>query len=191
MKRRNIDLGYMLPIQPTFIIGTYNMDGTPDFAPITWVSKTCEKEDNYLLVISMYGVKKTKLNAFRTKQFSVNLVSTDMLELTDYFGSTSGHDGPKNDLPYTYSKALCVDAPTLDASRWVCECEIVRTVSTGESDTFFCAVRNVQLDEQVDVPDFNSPLCGLDLTKLDPVIYSGNYHSIGEFLGTIGDFYSK
>ena len=43
-------------------------------------------------------------------RFSVNLVSTDMLELTDYFGSTSGHDGPKADLPYAYSKALCVDA---------------------------------------------------------------------------------
>ena len=29
---------------------------------------------------------------------------------------------------------------------------------------------------------------GIDLTHFDPVIYSGNYHSIGDYLGAIGDF---
>lgn len=28
----------------------------------------------------------------------------------------------------------------------------------------------------------------VNLTKLDPVIYSGMYHSIGEMLGKIGDY---
>ena len=28
----------------------------------------------------------------------------------------------------------------------------------------------------------------IDLTMLDPVIYSGEYHSLGEKLGEIGDF---
>ena len=28
----------------------------------------------------------------------------------------------------------------------------------------------------------------VDLTKLDPVVYSGMYHSIGKLLGRIGDF---
>lgn len=28
----------------------------------------------------------------------------------------------------------------------------------------------------------------VDLTLLDPVIYSGKYHSLGEKLGEIGDF---
>ena len=28
----------------------------------------------------------------------------------------------------------------------------------------------------------------IDLTRLDPVIYSGMYHSIGKLLGKIGDF---
>ena len=28
----------------------------------------------------------------------------------------------------------------------------------------------------------------IDLTQLDPVIYSGMYHSIGKLLGKIGDF---
>ena len=28
----------------------------------------------------------------------------------------------------------------------------------------------------------------IDLTVLDPVIYSGRYHSLGKMLGKIGDF---
>ena len=43
------------------IIGTYNENGNPNFAPITWISVTCEGED-YLLVVSMYGTKQTKQN---------------------------------------------------------------------------------------------------------------------------------
>ena len=184
MKRKSIGVRHEMIVQPAFIIGTYNEDGTPDFAPITWVSKTCEKDDDYLIVISMYGTKKTKQNVHRTKQFSINLVSTDMLMLMDYFGQTSGNDGIKDAIPYTYGKGFCADAPTLDLSRWVCECEVVQTVTTGESDTFFCRVKNVQVDERIDVDTR-----GIDLTAFDPVIYSGNYHSIGEFLGEIGDYY--
>ncbi|MBQ8596519.1 MAG: flavin reductase [Lachnospiraceae bacterium] len=184
MKRKSIGTRHEMPIQPAFIIGTYNEDGTPDFAPITWVSKTYEKDGNCLLIISMYGTKKTKQNTLRNRQLSVNMVSTSMLRLMDYFGQTSGKEGVKDALPYTYERSEYVNAPTLDQSPWVCECEVVNVVNTGESDTFFCRIKNVQVDETVDVDTK-----GIDLTAFDPVIYSGNYHSIGEFLGSIGDFY--
>lgn len=186
MKRKSIGARHEMIIQPAFIIGTYNEDKSPDFAPITWVSKTCERDEDYLIVISMYGTKKTKQNIQRTKQFSINLVSTGMLTLMDYFGQTSGLDGAKEEVPYTHGRAVCIDAPTLDESRWVCECEMLSSVATGESDTYFCRVKNVQIDERIDV-DTN----GVDLTLFDPVIYSGNYHSIGEYLGTIGDYYCR
>ena len=186
MKRISIGPKHEMIVQPAFIIGTYSEDKSPDFAPITWVSKTCEEGDEYLIVISMYGEKKTRLNVQRTRQFSINLVSTRMLALMDYFGQTSGYDGVKDGMAYTYKKAVCVDAPTLDESRWVCECEMLSSVATGESDTYFCRVKNVQIDERIDV-DTN----GVDLTLFDPVIYSGNYHSIGEYLGTIGDYYCR
>lgn len=31
MKRKSIGTNHEMPIQPAFIIGTYNEDGTPDF----------------------------------------------------------------------------------------------------------------------------------------------------------------
>jgi flavin reductase (DIM6/NTAB) family NADH-FMN oxidoreductase RutF len=169
-------------VQPAFLIGTYNEDGSPNFCPITWVSVTWDT-DQYLLIISMFGSKKTKENIARTGLLSANLVSTDMLELLDYFGSRSGKDGRKNALPYEHGDGAALHVPTLNASRWVYECEVCNTVRTGDSDTYFCRIKNVQFIDALQNAD------GIDLTLLAPVVYSGKYHSIGACLGGIGDFY--
>ena len=184
MERKSYGPRHAMPVQPLFIVGTKNEDGTPNFAPITWVSKTCRGGEENLIVISMYGTKKTKQNTHRTGHLTLNLVSTDMLTLTDYLGKAKGKDGVKNALPYEIGQALCVDAPTLDDARWVCECEVEQHVTIGQSDTFFCRIRNIQIDAEIDVS-----AGWIDLTQFDPVIYSGNYHSIGDFLGKIGEFY--
>ena len=186
MKKKSIGTDYSMCVQPLFIVGTYNEDGTPDFAPITWVSVTCGEEGEYLLVISMFGSKKTKTNVFREKQLAVNLASRDMLPLVDYFGLTSGKNGVKDQMAYQYEKAKTVNAPVLCDSRWVYECEAARVVNTGTADTFFCKIKNVQIDEKLEAADIWS----IDLTQFDPVIYSGQYFSLDRKLGKIGDFYS-
>jgi flavin reductase (DIM6/NTAB) family NADH-FMN oxidoreductase RutF len=99
----------------------------------------------------MFGTKKTKQNVNRTKMLSANLVCTDMLELVDYFGSNSSKNGVKNAIPYEYSVGESVKAPTLDMSRWVYECEVVKIVNTGTSDTYFCDIENVQVSENIDI----------------------------------------
>ncbi len=184
MKRKSVDPIYSMCVQPSFIIGTKNEDGTDNFAPITWVSVTHEEGDGYLLVISMFGSKRTKQNVIRTGIFSANLVSTDMLPLMDYFGSKHAKDGKKNDMEYGVSRGAVLDVPTLDESPWVYECEVARSVETGDSTTFFCHIKNIQMDERLSPKD----TFDIDLTVLDPVIYSGRYHSLGKMLGEIGDF---
>lgn len=183
-KRRSVDPIYSMCVQPSFIIGTNNEDGTTNFAPITWVSVTHGEGDGYLLVISMSGTKRTKQNVLRTKIFSANLVSTDMLPLMDYFGTRHAENGRKDGMDYAVSRGAAVDVPVLDQSRWVYECEVLQTVETGESTTFFCAIRNIQMDERLECRN----IFDVDLTVLDPVIYSGKYHSLGKLLGNIGDF---
>ncbi len=183
-KRKSVAPIYSMCVQPSFIIGTNNEDGTHNFAPITWVSATQGEDDGYYLVISMFGTKRTKLNVIRTGVLSANLVSRDMLPLMDYFGSKHAKDGKKNDIPYGVSRGEVIDVPTLDESRWVYECKVVRSVETGDSTTFFCRICNIQIDERLSPKD----IFDVDLTVLDPVIYSGKYHSIGKMLGEIGDF---
>ena len=184
IKRKSIGTHFSMCVQPAFIIGTNNGDGTPNFAPITWVSVTNEKGNDYLLTVSMFGTKSTKQNVMRTGLLSVNLVSTDMLVLMDYFGTHHAADGAKNAVSYSVSRGEMLDVPILDASRWIYECEVVKSVQTGESTTFFCRIQNIQIDERLTCAD----TFDIDLTKLDPVIYSGMYHSIGKYLGKIGDF---
>ena len=183
-KRRSVDPVYSMCVQPSFIIGTDNEDGSANFAPITWVSVTHEAGDGYLLVISMSGNKMTKQNVLRTGLFSANLVSTDMLPLMDYFGSCHAVNGRKDGADYSISRGEVLDVPVLDESRWVYECEVEKSVVTGDSTTFFCRIRNIQMDDRLACKD----VFDVDLTVLDPVIYSGKYHSIGKTLGKIGDF---
>ena len=186
-KRRSVDPVYSMCVQPSVIIGTNNEDGSANFAPITWVSVTHEEGDGYLLVISMFGSKMTKQNVLRSGIFSANLVSTDMLPLMDYFGSHHARDGKKDGVSCAVSRGEVVDVPVLDESRWVYECEVEKTLETGDSTTFFCRIRNIQMDERLVCRD----TFDVDLTVLDPVIYSGKYHSIGKLLGNIGDFLDK
>ena len=134
----------------------------------------------------MNGGKKTKENIARTNILSVNLVSTDMLELLDYFGSRSGKDGQKNDIPYDYENGSVLHIPTLNQSRWVYECEVESMVQKGDTTTYFCKMSNVQIIEEL--KDKNG-LWDIDLTVLEPIVYSGMYHSIDKCLGKIGDFY--
>ena len=178
VKRKSVGTHFSMCVQPAFIIGTNNEDGTHNFAPITWVSITNEKGDDYLLVISMFGTKRTKQNVIRTGILSVNLVSTDMLELMDYFGTHHAEDGKKDEISYDVCRGEVVDVPILEASRWVYECEVVQSVETGDSTTFFCRIKNVQIDEKLECAD----TFDINLTKLEPVIYSGMYHSIGNCL---------
>lgn len=180
-KRKSVGSNQSMCVQPTFLIGTYDEEGNADFAPITWLSVTNDGE-RFLLVVSMFGTKKTKMNVKKTGRLSANLVSTDMLPLADYFGSVSGHKGAKTGMDYGVSEGEVVKVPTLDASRWVYELEVAKVVNCGESDTFFCEIKNVQIDSDIDITD------GIDLTCFDPVIYSGHYHSLGKHLGKIGDF---
>ena len=182
VKRRNTAPIYSMCVQPAFLIGTDNEDGSPDFAPITWVSATGEG-DGYLLVVSMFGDKLTKRNVLRTGRLSACLVSVDILPLMDAFGSRHGSGG----IACAVSRGAVVDVPVLDASRWVYECEVERQTVTGDSTTFFCRVRNIQIDERLDP----GGVFDIDLTRLDPVVYSGKYHSIGRLLGSIGDFLPK
>ena len=184
VKRRSVAPIYSMCVQPAFIIGTNNEDGTANFAPTTWISVTQEKDDGYMLVISMFGSKRTKQNVLRTGVFSANLVSVDMLPLMDYFGSRHASDGPKDGVMYEAGRGEVLDVPVLEQSRWIYECEVARIVETGNSTSFFSPVRNIQMDERLSCRD---PF-DVDLTVLDPVIYSGKYHSLGKLLGDIGDF---
>ena len=191
MKRIDLNIDYATHIQPAFIIGTYNEDGSPNFCPITWISSTWDG-DHSLMVVSMNGAKKTKINIARTNMLSANLVSVDMLELLDYFGSCSALDAPKNALQYDYENGHVLPVPTLSVSRRVYECEVVNKFDTSDTTTYFCRSRNCQqIEGIVRQSDDTELLKREDMALLEPVVYSGRYYKIGDYLGEMLSFYKK
>ena len=53
----------------------------------------------------------------------------------------------------------------------------------GETTTYFAEIKNINVDDETLKLDF------VDLRVINPIVYSpGNYFTIGEHLGKMGDF---
>lgn len=64
IKEKPVGANQSMCVQPTFLIGTYDENGNPDFAPITWLSVTNNGE-RFVLVISKFGQHLGKIGDFR------------------------------------------------------------------------------------------------------------------------------
>ncbi|WP_160687121.1 flavin reductase family protein [Clostridium sp. C2-6-12] len=169
--------------QPMYVIGTYNEDNQPNFSVITWIGFNWNGSPHIMLGIG--GKKKTKENIQRTKMFSANLVSTDMLWLADYFGCTHGSEGIKNKINYDFNNGSVLNVPLLDSSKWVFECEVSKIIELEGSHIFIGKIKNIQIAEQFKNMDMEM----IDLLQLDPVLYAPyNYFKISDKLGNCGDW---
>jgi flavin reductase (DIM6/NTAB) family NADH-FMN oxidoreductase RutF len=169
--------------QPMYLIGTRNEDGRPNFCIITWISFVWHGSPH--IVLSVGGSKKTKDNLLRERAFAANLISTDLIWLADYLGCSSGYDGPKDKVPYSYTWGQEVAVPVLDQCRWAFECRVSQIIELDGSHIFISKVENIQIDSDLEGMDREK----IDLRKLDPAIYAPyNYYRLGEKLGDCGEW---
>jgi flavin reductase (DIM6/NTAB) family NADH-FMN oxidoreductase RutF len=161
-----------------------NEDNTPNFGVMTWLEFTWNDKEPYL-VLGIGGEKRTKTNILRTKEFSANLVTTNILKLADYFGNTKGNERKKTTLKYECKKGKELDVPILEESKWVFECKVKNEIELKGSKIFISKIKNIQIDERL--KDMNREM--IDLKELDPVLYAPyNYYSIKERLGGCGEW---
>lgn len=168
--------------QQLFLIGTYNEDGSSNFAPISWVSYTWGPPD--CLIVSINGrtrIKQTTLNINRTKLLSATIVTPDLLPFAEQNNRATYREGV--DIPHDVEPGKLLEVPLLKNSKWSYECEVIQTVRIGACDTHFSAIKNVNLREDIQQLDF------VDLREISPVVYSpDNYFTIGDHIGKIGDY---
>ena len=168
--------------QQLFLIGTYNADGSPHFAPISWVSFSGGPPCCLVITIDgNTGKKQTTRNIERTGMLSATVVTPDMLPYVEQHNSSTRRQDaavawdvlPGNTLP----------VPLLRDAVWSYECEVIQTVQIGGCPTHFAAFRQVNVRKDIQALDF------IDLRTVNPVIYSPwNYFTVGEHLGKIGDY---
>lgn len=169
--------------QPLFLIGTYDADGSPRFAPISWISYTdgppaCLVMSNYLP-----GKHMTE-NLMRTGHFTATVVTRDLLPFAEWNNkegwTPKGHD-PREATPL--KKADKVNAPLLQDGVFAYECCVIKTVDIGDCRTYFAEIKALNAADEITQLDF------FDLTKIKPVVYSpSHYFSIGEMIARMGEF---
>lgn len=172
--------------QQLFLVGTYNEDGSANFAPISWVSYTWGSPA--CLVLSMFGNKRTKDNIARDGFLTATIVTPDMLALVEDLGGPPVADkgAAVTARGYAIEKARTVAAPLIAGSKFSYECQVRETLQIGDTHTYFAEIKEVNVSEEILKLDF------FDLREINPVVYSpGHYFTIGEHLGKIGDFHKR
>ncbi len=167
--------------QQLFLIGTYNEDGSENFAPISWVSYTWGEPS--CLIISMHGQKKTAENFERTLQLSATVVTPELMTFAEVCGSHENKERFFHKVKPRFARGEKLDVPLIEDSKWSFECRLNQSVKIGEVTTYFAEVVNINVAEEVLKLDF------VDLRKINPVLYSPmNYFTIGGHLGRMGEF---
>lgn len=167
--------------QQLFLIGTEDEDGSPRFAPISWISYTYGPPA--CLVMSIGGVKRTKANLEKRGQLTAAVVTPELLPFIEQCNSSTYKEKLANLKKPFFVKADEVSAPMVKDAVFTYECEVIDTKVFGECTTYFCKIRKIHASAEIMAMDF------IDITRIRPVIYSpSNYFLPGEHLGEIGDF---
>lgn len=173
--------------QPCYLVGTYKDDGKPNFALITFVT-FCSVNPPMLMFASR-GKKLTREQVEKNRRFSLNLVTTEMMDAADYFGTQSGFASDKCEaIDISYSKGEVLDVPVIDMSPWIYECQLVDVIQAGDGSIYIGKVKNIIVDDKIPDTTYGK----IDLINVDPLIYSpGGYYSLGRKIGNVGDSKNK
>jgi flavin reductase (DIM6/NTAB) family NADH-FMN oxidoreductase RutF len=155
---------FCLPWTQT-ILGTM-LKGKVNFMALDWVTRVNFSPP-------MLGICVNKQNATHeaildTKEFSVNVPSVDMMEITDYTGLVSGKQVDKSSLFEVFYGKL-KKAPMIKNCPITIECKVVETVNLPTNNFFIGEMINIYSEEKY-------------LTDEKP-----NYEKIKPFLLTMPD----
>lgn len=168
-------------------------------APLPPVMVTCGNEEKAnIITIAWTGILNTippktyisvrpsrySYNIIKeTKEFVINLTTSELVRACDYCGVKSGDKFNKfEDMKLTTQKASVVSAPLLEQSPVNIECKVTDIVPLGSHDMFIADIVAVNVAE-----DFIDKDGKLHLDKANLVAYShGEYFKLGEKLGAFG-----
>lgn len=132
--------------RPLYLFGTFREDGAPDFGLFCWFSYAWT---DGLAAIACIGESKLTLDRIRAaKVFSANLVTEATLPLADYFGSVSGYDPEKMNIPLEWERGAKLNVPILTASPVAHELEVREMIPLNDegSTALLCDIRNTLVD---------------------------------------------
>lgn len=171
--------GYGYPV-PVLMVGTYNDDETVNAMNL----HECTRTNAGHLALCIGPRSKTHENVEKRRAFTVALVNQNLIKEVDYFGTVTGYSYPDKFLKtgLKAEKSKYVNAPIIEGSPLVIECELIEVVRVNEFTTVLGRIVNVAAEESV--LDKNGRIDSLKTGMLlyDP--FASGYISLGKKVGT-------
>lgn len=165
---------------PTWVVGTYDMNGNPNAMTVAWAGICCSNPP--CISVSLRKATYSYAGIIENKAFTVNIPSENQVREADYLGIASGRDENKFDCTcLTPVRSEIVPAPYIGEFPVVLECRLLHSLEVGLHTLFVGEIMDIKAEESV-LDENGNP----DIEKIKPVIYgTGNrsYYGLGSNLG--------
>lgn len=165
---------------PTWVVGTYDMNGKPNAMTVAWAGICCSNPP--CISVSLRKATYSYAGIIENKAFTVSIPSEDHVKEADYFGLASGKNEDKfKTAGLTPVRSDLVDAPYVGEFPVVLECKLLHTFEIGLHTMFVGEIVDIKAEESI-LDESGNP----DIEKIRPVIYgTGNrsYYGIGRNIG--------
>jgi flavin reductase (DIM6/NTAB) family NADH-FMN oxidoreductase RutF len=156
---------------PTVLVGA-NVQGKPNYLAIAHVGIT----EITSVSVSLNKVHYTNAGIKENQTFSINMPSTDMVQVVDYCGLISGKNVDKAALFETFYGTLRT-APMIQECAVNMECELIQVVDFPQHEVFMGKIADTYCEERY-LTDGK-----VDLAKVQPILFSMldvHYWKLGE-----------
>lgn len=173
--------GNMLYLLPVVMVTAADRRGKANIITIAWTGTVCS--DPPMVSISVRPERYSYPILKETGEFTINLVTRELVYAADYCGVKSGRDVDKFEkLHLTSLPAEKVHAPLIGESPVNIECRVREIIPLGSHDMFLAEVAAVHADEK-----YMDEKHAFRLESADPIVYShGTYYACGDALGRFG-----
>lgn len=181
MAKQSWKPGNMLYPVPAVMVSCQRENEKPNIITVAWAGTICTNPA--MLSISVRPERYSYNIIKETKEFVVNLVTSDLAYATDYCGVKSGRDVDKfKEMNLHESISKVVKAPGIEESPVNIECRVVEIKELGSHHMFIAEVVSVNIDDK-----YMDKTGKFNLNKAGLVSYShGEYFELGKKLGKFG-----
>ena len=175
MDKVKLNSGSVIYPMPIALVGAV-VEGKVNFMPLAWMSRANMHPP--MIAVGM-GKHYTNIGMQEHNEFSVNIPSMDMLELTDYCGLISGEKQDKSDL-FTVFYGELAHAPMIEECPITMTCKLVQTILLPSHKLYIGEI--VDIYASAGVLSDGKP----DITKIRPFVFTmpdNGYWSLGEHIG--------
>ena len=166
---------------PVVLVTCTDKAGKHNIITLAWAGVVCS--DPPMVSISIRPQRYSHGLIKESKEFTVNIPTTDIMRETDLCGMVSGRDTDKFKLAkLTPEPAGHVKPPLIKECPVSLECKVRSTMVLGAHEIFLAEVVAMHIDESVMTPSGK-----IDYAKAKPFSYNwGEYWSLKEKIGSYG-----